>query len=335
MELRSWNFGLITLPDSMPIWICARCCNLKRCQPLSPTGPPTTVRDRNLLPRNEVVFRYYLQQSWHWPFKRMADPIGKVENTMARRKLVKQPWVWQSSLVLNLWMSSLRCFCSTVSVPSSPADGSQENGLVTILLNCWSPSQVARDFISKQRPISKTKIVVSNHNWKFTPSAEEIGNLVAQIQSTGADIVKFATTANDITDVARVLQVLSRSAVSRTLVPLLLIRLLRSAWASLLSVCDNFKQITSILWRKWFPRFLGLRTVHHLTLQSALIWLRFECAWKHFVIASPRPVDEGNAILLLVNVTVLWSSLSSLTSSTDVLIGSNNRLGHGCERGYQ
>ncbi|KAJ4837009.1 hypothetical protein Tsubulata_044429 [Turnera subulata] len=46
-----------------------------------------------------------------------------------------------------------------------------------------------------------------------TPSVEELGNLVARIQSTGADIVKIATTAVDITDVARIFQITVHSQV--------------------------------------------------------------------------------------------------------------------------
>lgn len=60
---------------------------------------------------------------------------------------------------------------------------------------------------------SATKIIVSNHNWESTPSLDDLGSLVARIQSTGADIVKFATTATNITDVARVFQLLSTSQV--------------------------------------------------------------------------------------------------------------------------
>ncbi|KAL1339786.1 hypothetical protein AAHE18_U065900 [Arachis hypogaea] len=57
------------------------------------------------------------------------------------------------------------------------------------------------------------KIIVSSHNFENTPSIEELGNLAATIQSVGADIVKIATTALDITDSARVLQVLVHSQV--------------------------------------------------------------------------------------------------------------------------
>lgn len=75
--------------------------------------------------------------------------------------------------------------------------------------------KVADDFYSSiqgKKP-EKVKIVVSSHNYQNTPSAEEIGNLVARIQATGADIVKVATTALDITDSASIFQVLVRSQV--------------------------------------------------------------------------------------------------------------------------
>ncbi|XP_077232468.1 dehydroquinate dehydratase, putative / shikimate dehydrogenase isoform X2 [Tasmannia lanceolata] len=94
--------------------------------------------------------------------------------------------------------------------------------------------KVAHEFmssISGNKP-EKFKVIVSSHNYQSTPSAEEIGNLVATIQATGADIVKIATYAVDITDVARMFQVLvhcqvpiiglvmsERGAISRLLCP--------------------------------------------------------------------------------------------------------------------
>lgn len=75
--------------------------------------------------------------------------------------------------------------------------------------------KVANEFynsIQGKKP-GKTKIIVSSHNYQNTPSVEEIGNLVASIQATGADIVKVATTALDITDSARIFQVLVHSQV--------------------------------------------------------------------------------------------------------------------------
>lgn len=75
--------------------------------------------------------------------------------------------------------------------------------------------KVAHDFlksINGKKP-EKIKIIVSSHNYQDTPSVEELGNLVARIQSTGADIVKIATTASEITDVARIFQITVHSQV--------------------------------------------------------------------------------------------------------------------------
>lgn len=77
--------------------------------------------------------------------------------------------------------------------------------------------QVAEEFICKakgSKKVSQTKIIVSNHNWETTPSKDEIHGLLTQMQSTGADIIKFVTTAQDITDVSRVLEILAHSQVS-------------------------------------------------------------------------------------------------------------------------
>jgi len=63
-------------------------------------------------------------------------------------------------------------------------------------------------------------MIVSSHNLENTPSVEEIGNLAATIQSSGADIVKIATTALDITDSARLLQVLLHSQVTSQFITL-------------------------------------------------------------------------------------------------------------------
>ncbi|KAK4774424.1 hypothetical protein SAY86_009359 [Trapa natans] len=77
--------------------------------------------------------------------------------------------------------------------------------------------QVASDFIDSiaRKTPQKCKIIVSSHNYENTPSVEDLGNLVASIQATGADIVKIATTASDIADVARIFQIIVHSQVSR------------------------------------------------------------------------------------------------------------------------
>ncbi|OIV93182.1 hypothetical protein TanjilG_20844 [Lupinus angustifolius] len=75
--------------------------------------------------------------------------------------------------------------------------------------------QVADQFFDSIRgkTVNKTKVIVSSHNYQHTPSVEDLGNLVARIQATGADIVKIATTAVEITDVARMFQIMAHSQV--------------------------------------------------------------------------------------------------------------------------
>lgn len=76
--------------------------------------------------------------------------------------------------------------------------------------------KVAKEFVDSiyDKKPEKFKVIVSSHNYQETPSAEALGNLVATIQATGADIVKIATTALDITDVARIFQITVHSQVS-------------------------------------------------------------------------------------------------------------------------
>jgi len=86
----------------------------------------------------------------------------------------------------------------------------------TFPISAISP-KVAHEFYDSIRgkTFNKTKVIVSSHNYQLTPSIEDLGNLVARIQATGADIVKIATTALDITDVARMFQIMVHSQVRR------------------------------------------------------------------------------------------------------------------------
>ncbi|XP_031405902.1 bifunctional 3-dehydroquinate dehydratase/shikimate dehydrogenase, chloroplastic-like isoform X3 [Punica granatum] len=75
--------------------------------------------------------------------------------------------------------------------------------------------EVAYEFINSIR-VKKPenfKVIVSSHNFHGTPSSEAIGKLVVMIQASGADIVKVATTALDITDCARVFQMTVQSQI--------------------------------------------------------------------------------------------------------------------------
>ncbi|CAI8618146.1 unnamed protein product [Vicia faba] len=75
--------------------------------------------------------------------------------------------------------------------------------------------KVAHEFYDSIRgkTFNKTKVIVSSHNYQHTPSVEDLGDLVARIQATGADIVKIATTAVEITDVAHMFQIMVHSQV--------------------------------------------------------------------------------------------------------------------------
>ena len=69
------------------------------------------------------------------------------------------------------------------------------------------------NFLSGRKP-ETCKLIVSFHNYDYTPSVEELLSLVDQIQATGADIVKIATTATEIHDVSGMFQVLVHCKVS-------------------------------------------------------------------------------------------------------------------------
>ncbi|KAF8776504.1 hypothetical protein HU200_003215 [Digitaria exilis] len=62
-------------------------------------------------------------------------------------------------------------------------------------------------FLSGRKP-ETCKLIVSFHNYEYTPSVNELLSLVDQIQATGADIVKIATSATEIDDVSIMFQVL-------------------------------------------------------------------------------------------------------------------------------
>ncbi|KAF8401566.1 hypothetical protein HHK36_012508 [Tetracentron sinense] len=103
--------------------------------------------------------------------------------------------------------------------------------------------QVAYEFnksIHGKKP-EKLKVIVSSHNYQSTPSLEDIGSLVTKIQATGADIVKIATTALDITDVTRIFQTTVHSQMTHQLkqVPVIGLVMGQRGWISRL-LCPKF-----------------------------------------------------------------------------------------------
>ncbi|CAN8260283.1 unnamed protein product [Cochlearia groenlandica] len=75
--------------------------------------------------------------------------------------------------------------------------------------------QVASEFIKsiKGKKPENFRVIVSSHNYENTPSVVELKNLAVRIQQAGADIVKVATTAVDITDVSRMFHLTSNAQV--------------------------------------------------------------------------------------------------------------------------
>lgn len=65
---------------------------------------------------------------------------------------------------------------------------------------------MGEDKLNKQ---SDSKVIVSSYLDGVTPSTENLSRLVAQMQSTGADIIKLVTNASNITEIWRIFQVLS------------------------------------------------------------------------------------------------------------------------------
>ena len=61
-----------------------------------------------------------------------------------------------------------------------------------------------------QLPVN-TKVILSSHNFDDTPSDAALESTLQQMWSSGADVAKIATTANSITDCARVLTLLKTS----------------------------------------------------------------------------------------------------------------------------
>lgn len=56
-----------------------------------------------------------------------------------------------------------------------------------------------------------TNVILSHHDYAATPTDEELDALVAKMFEAGADIAKVATTATDVSDSLRMLQLPGRS----------------------------------------------------------------------------------------------------------------------------
>ncbi|XP_057857753.1 bifunctional 3-dehydroquinate dehydratase/shikimate dehydrogenase, chloroplastic isoform X2 [Cryptomeria japonica] len=70
--------------------------------------------------------------------------------------------------------------------------------------------QAMSPFVSQRskKNSQNCKIIVSSYVNGSTPSSEDLGHLVAKMQSTGADILKVVTTATNITDVSHIFKLI-------------------------------------------------------------------------------------------------------------------------------
>lgn len=58
-----------------------------------------------------------------------------------------------------------------------------------------------------------TKVIVSRYFGSVTPTIEDLNNLVACMEATDADIIKLVASVTDISEIARIFQLLSHCQV--------------------------------------------------------------------------------------------------------------------------
>lgn len=56
------------------------------------------------------------------------------------------------------------------------------------------------EFLDGQTVPESTTLIMSNHNFTFTPSFKELQETEKEMREKGAQVAKLATTANDIAD---------------------------------------------------------------------------------------------------------------------------------------
>jgi 3-dehydroquinate dehydratase / shikimate dehydrogenase len=71
--------------------------------------------------------------------------------------------------------------------------------------------KIAGPFFSAGPIPEATRVIVSSHNYEATPGDAELAALMERCAATGADIIKVATTATDVSDAWRVLRALQRT----------------------------------------------------------------------------------------------------------------------------
>lgn len=81
--------------------------------------------------------------------------------------------------------------------------------------SCWSDCMACLVCAGAGEVPITTKVILSSHNFNETPSVEELQAKAEAMRDAGADIVKIATMANDISDAATVLSLLQNKSGGR------------------------------------------------------------------------------------------------------------------------
>lgn len=72
---------------------------------------------------------------------------------------------------------------------------------------------MASDVAMSEQKSSNSQIIVSSYVNGGKPSREKLGNLIACMQSTGADVIKLMVEVDNITDVTPIFQILTHCEV--------------------------------------------------------------------------------------------------------------------------
>lgn len=89
-----------------------------------------------------------------------------------------------------------------------------KNGVKYIDIEFEYPSDIASK-LKKAAISSGTKIIISYHNYYSTPSHQELLKIIDKCRNAGADIVKIATTALDISDAVRVMRLYKEQSIPK------------------------------------------------------------------------------------------------------------------------
>jgi 3-dehydroquinate dehydratase I len=66
------------------------------------------------------------------------------------------------------------------------------------------------EFLAGRAVPESTTLIISNHNFTFTPSFQELQETEREMREKGAKVAKLAATANDVTDAWTMISILQQ-----------------------------------------------------------------------------------------------------------------------------